>query len=142
MMYYLKDEFSRNKCIARFNHLLEHAVLVELTDATKRSTAQNSYLHVVLGAVALFVGESLEYVKQELYKRTVNPDIYVVEKDNPTLGHIVSLRSSRDLNKEEMSVSIDRFRKWAAEQGIYTPSPEDLSMISRISAEMSQAHYL
>lgn len=142
MMYYLKDEFSRNKCIARFNHLLENAVLIELTDATKRSTAQNSYLHVVLGAVALFVGESLEYVKQEIYKRVVNPDLYVVERDNPTLGHIKVLRSSRDLDKEEMSISIDRFRKWAAEQGIYTPSPEDLAMISRISAEMSQAHYL
>lgn len=142
MTYFLKDEFSRNKCIARFNYLLENAVLVELTDATKRSSAQNNYLHCVLGAVALFVGESLEYVKQEIYKRMVNPDIYVVEKDNPTLGHIVSLRSSRELNKEEMSVSIDRFRKWAAEQGIYTPSPDDLGTIARINAEMSQAHYL
>ena len=142
MLYYLKDDFSRNKCIARFNHLLENAVLVELTDATRRSSAQNNYLHTIIGAVALFVGESLEYVKQEVYKRMVNPEIYVVEKDNRTLGHIVSLRSSRDLNKAEMSLSIDRFRKWAAEQGIYTPSPEDLSMISRISAEMSQVHYL
>lgn len=142
MLYYLKDDFSRNKCIARFNHLLENAVLVELTDATRRSSAQNNYLHTILGAVALFVGESLEYVKQEIYKRVVNPDLYVVERDNPTLGHIKVLRSSRDLDKEEMSVSIDRFRKWAAEQGIYTPSPDDLATISRINAEMSQAHYL
>lgn len=142
MLYYLKDDFSRNKCIARFNHLLENAVLVELTDATRRSSAQNNYLHTILGAVALFVGESLEYVKQEIYKRLVNPDLYVVERDNPTLGHIKVLRSSRDLDKEEMSVSIDRFRKWAAEQGIYTPSPDDLATISRINAEMSQAHYL
>lgn len=142
MLYYLKDEFSRNKCIARFNHLLEHAVLVELADATKRSSAQNNYLHCILGAVALSVGESLEYVKQEVYKRMVNPDLYVVEKDNPTLGRIVSLRSSRDLNKEEMSESIDRFRKWAAEQGIYTPSPDDLGTIAQINAEMSQVHYL
>lgn len=142
MLYYLHDDFSRNKFIARYNYLLEHAVLVELTDVTKRSTAQNAYLHVVLGAVALHVGESLEYVKQELYKRRVNPDIYVVEKDNPILGHIISLRSSRDLDKEEMSTSIDHFRKWAAELGIYTPSPDDLATISRINAEMSQAHYL
>lgn len=142
MLYALQDEYSRNKCIARFKWLLEHAVLVELTDATKRSTAQNSYLHVVLGSVAMYVGESLEYVKQELYKRTVNPDIYVVEKDNRALGHIVTLRSSKDLDKEEMTRSIDRFRKWAAEQGIYTPSPDDLATISRISAEMSQVHYL
>lgn len=142
MLYLLQDEYSKAKCIARFKYLLEHAVLVELTDATKRSTAANNYLHCLLGVVAMYIGESLEYVKQEIYKRMVNPEIYVVEKDNKALGHIVTLRSSRDLNKEEMSLSIDRFRKWAAEQGIYTPSPDDLATISRINAEMSQAHYL
>lgn len=142
MLYLLQDEYSKAKCIARFQYLLEHAVLVELTDATKRSSAQNNYLHCLLGVVAMYVGESLEYVKQEIYKRMVNPELYVVEKDNKALGHIVTLRSSRDLNKEEMSISIDRFRKWAAEQGIYTPSPDDLATISRINAEMSQAHYL
>lgn len=142
MLYHLKDEFSRQKFIARFNHLLEHAVLVELTDATRRSSAQNNYLHAVLGAVALHVGESLEYVKQEVYKKSVNPHIFLREHDNPVLGRVVFLRSSADLNKEEMSESIDRFRKWASEQGIYTPSPEDLAAISQISAEMSHAHYL
>ena len=142
MLYYLKDEFSRNKCVTRFNHLLEHAVLVELSDATKRSSAQNNYLHCVLGAVALSVGESLEYVKQEIYKRTVNPDVFVREHDNPVLGRVVSLRSSKDLDKEEMSATIDRFRKWAAEQGIYMPSPDDLHTIARISSEMSQTHYI
>ena len=142
MLYHLKDEFSRNKCIARFAYLLENATLVELTDATKRSLAANNYLHAVLGSVALSVGESLEYVKQELYKRKVNPEIFVREHDNRLLGRVVSLRSSADLSKEEMSISINRFRKWAAEQGIYTPSPDDLATIAQISSEMSQCHYL
>ena len=142
MLYYTRDEFSRNKCITRFNYLLENSPLIELTDASKRSGRQNNYLHAILGAFALYVGESLEYIKQEIYKRKVNPDIYVVEKDNPILGHIVPVRSSRELNKEEMSISIDRFRKYAAEQGCYTPSPGDTEMIARINAEMSQAHYL
>jgi len=142
MVYYLHDDLSKNKLIARFNYLLEHAVLVELTDISKRSTAQNSYLHVVLGSVALYLGEPLEYVKQEIYKKMVNPELYVIEKHNKFLGYIETVRSSKDLNTEEMSRSIDRFRKWAAEMGIYTPSPEDLEAISRISAEMSQVHYL
>jgi hypothetical protein len=142
MIYFLQEELSRRKCIARFNYLLEHAVLVELTDATKRSTSQNAFLHVTLGAVALEVGESLEYVKQEIYKRMVNPDIFVTEHDNPVLGRVSALRSSAHLSKEEMSVSIDRFRKWAAEQGIYTPSPDDLATIAKITADMSNARYL
>lgn len=142
MLYYLKDELSRKKFIARFNHLLENAVLVELTDATRRSTAANAYLHVCLGAFALYVGESLEFVKREIYKRRVNPDLYLREHRNPALGDVVTLRSSADLSKEEMSLSIDRFRKFAAEQGCYTPSPDDYDTISRINAEMSQCHYL
>jgi len=142
MLYCLKDELSRNKFIARFNHLLEHAELVELTDATRRSSAQNNYLHAVLGAVALHIGESLDYIKQEVYKKRVNPHIFLREHDNPILGHVIFLRSSAELNKEEMSESIDRFRKWASELGIYTPSPEDLLSISQITAQMSQTHYL
>ena len=142
MVYYLKDDLSRRKCIARFNHLLEHAEMVELTDASKRSTSQNSYLHALIGTVAMEVGESLEYVKQEVYKRMVNPEIFVREHDNPALGHVVAIRSSAHLTKEEMSESIDRFRKWASEQGIYTPSPDDLAMIAQITAEMSKERYL
>ena len=142
MIYNLQDELSRRKCVARFNYLLERGALVELTDATKRSNSQNSYLHAIIGAVALEVGESLEYVKQEVYKRMVNKDIFVREHDNPTLGHVSELRSSARLSREEMSVSIDRFRKWASEQGIYTPSPDDLATIAQITAEMSKERYL
>ena len=142
MLYCLSDELSRNKFKSRVEYLLEHAVLVELTDATRRSTAQNSYLHVVLGAFALHVGEPLQYVKQEIYKRMVNKSLYVREKDNPALGHIVYLRSSTELTKDEMSLSIDRFRKFAAEFGCYTPAPGDFEMISRINAEMSNCKYL
>lgn len=142
MIYFLQDELSRRKCVARFNYLLEHAVLLELTDATKRSTSQNNYLHAVIGAVALEVGESLEFVKQEVYKRMVNPDIFVREHANPRIGRVSELRSSAHLNKDEMSVSIDRFRKWAAEQGIYTPSPDDLAEIAKITEEMSKERYL
>lgn len=142
MIYFLQDDLSRRKCVARFNYLLEHAVLVELTDATNRSTRQNNYLHALLGAVALEVGESLEYVKQEIYKRMVNPDIFVREHDNPMLGRVSAIRSSAHLSKEEMSESIDRFRKWAADQGIYTPSPDDLATIAKITADMSNARYL
>lgn len=142
MIYFLQDDLSRRKCVARFNYLLEHAVLVELTDATNRSTRQNSYLHALLGAVALEVGENLEYVKQEIYKRMVNPDIFVREHDNPMLGRVSAIRSSAHLSKEEMSESIDRFRKWAADQGIYTPSPDDLATIAKITADMSNARYL
>ena len=48
------------------------------------------------------------------------------------------LRSSADLTKEEMSLAIDRFKKWAAEQGMYLPDPEDEALLSMIQVEMGK----
>lgn len=48
------------------------------------------------------------------------------------------LRSSKDLTKEEMSTAIDRFKRWASEQGIYIPEPEDTERLREIEVEMGR----
>ena len=83
-------------------------------------------------------GCSIEYIKQEVFKRRVNPDLFVMEKNDPILGHIQVLRSSRDLNKEEMSKAIDRYLKFCADNGIYIPSPEDEALIEEAEYELSR----
>ena len=77
-------------------------------------------------------------VKTEIFKRRVNPDIFLTEKDDPTLGRITSLRSSRDLNTEEMSTAIDRYMKFCSELGIYIPSPEDEELIEQAEYEIAR----
>ena len=139
MIYNLQDQLSRERFKARVSQLWKNGTIVELTDKKRRSLNQNRYLYVCLGALALEVGESVEFIKQEIFKRKVNPDIFVVEKDDPILGHISALRSSRDLDKEKMSLAIDRFRKFASENGVYIPNPDEQSLIEAMEWEISKA---
>lgn len=139
MLYNLQDELSRHKFAAKVRHLWDTGTIVELTDKKRRSLQQNRFLHICIGAVALETGNSLEVIKQEIYKRRVNPDLFVIERDDPVLGRMTVLRSSRDLNKEEMSLSIDRFRRFAEENGIYIPSPGDEELLAQLEYEIDRA---
>lgn len=139
MLYNLQDELSRKRFASKVRTLWEKGTIVELTDKHRRSLRQNAYLHCCIGAVALETGNSLEVIKQEIYKRRVNPDLFVEEKDDPVLGRITVLRSSRDLDKEEMSLSIDRFRRFAEENGIYIPEPGDEELLAQLEYEIDKA---
>lgn len=106
MLYNLQDELSRQKFKAMVRKLWDNGHIVELTDKRKRTRNQNNYLHVAIGALAVETGNSLEFIKQEVFKRRVNPDLFIEEKEDPILGHLEVLRSSRELTKEQMSVAI------------------------------------
>lgn len=139
MLYNLKDELSRRRFKARVMRLWKDGHIVELTDKRRRTGAQNNYLHVCLGALALETGNSLEVIKREVFKKTVNPDLFITEKDDPLIGRVEVLRSSRDLSKDQMSLAIDRFRKFCEEHGVYIPSPSDDELIAQMEWEISKA---
>jgi len=138
MLYNLKDQLSRKRFSTRVKALWDAGAVVELTDKRRRTNPQNSYLHVALGILAMETGNSLESIKQEVFKRKVNPDLFIVEKDDPILGHIQTLRSSRDLDKEEMSKAIDRYLKYCAELGFYIPSPEEEDLLREAEYEIAK----
>ena len=139
MLYDLSNELSRKQFSARVKHLWKKGGIVELTDKSRRTLNQNSYLHAVLGVLALQTGNSLEVVKLEIFKKRVNPDLFVSTKRDPMLGEIEVVRSSRDLTKEEMSIAIDRYQKFCAENGIFLPEPGDEELIRQIEFEMGRA---
>ena len=138
MIYDLKSQLSRKRFSTRVKALWDAGAVVELTDKRRRTNSQNNYLHVICGILAMETGCSLEYIKQEIFKRKVNPDLFVTEKDNPILGHIEALRSSRELNREEMSTAIDRYLKFCADNGIYIPSPEEEDMLREAEYEIAK----
>lgn len=140
MLYNLNDEFSRKKFASRVRYLWEKRPLVELTDASKRSTNQNSYLHLCLGIIAADTGNSLEVVKQ-YYKEQICPDIYVTYKQDKLLGQVKVVESSAKINKEKMSQSIDRLRMFASNIGIYLPSPEDTAALAQAEMEVFNNTY-
>lgn len=137
MIYDLNKPLDREKFKARVNHLYAKGVQVELVEKTSRSLSQNSYLHVLLGILAIDQGVTMEYAKEFYYKRHVNADLFLLHKEDKILGQVEVLRSSRELTKEEMSISIDKLRNWASQElGCYLPSADEESLLKEAEMEI------
>ena len=143
MTYDLSQTLDRDRFRTRCFYLISKGAAVDLTERTFRSTSQNRYLHLLIGLVALEVGESVEYVKETYFKRLVNPSTFIVAKEDKLAGKVETLRSSADLTKEEMSTAIDRFKMWGRQQGWVMPDPGDTEILRQLEIEMSrQGRYL
>lgn len=141
MKYNLSNPLHRRQLAERTERLLKRAEgFCELTEPRpRRSIRQNAYLHLIIAYFATQYGESADYVKQYLYKRHVNTDIFVRKRRDALIGDITILRSTRDLTTEELSLSIDRFRTWASKEGgIYLPSPEETQYLAYMETEIDR----
>lgn len=138
MLYNLADEMGKQRFRAKALALLNSGSMVELRERKKRTLSQNSYLHLIIGVVAMETGNTLAYSKDIYFKRIANPALFIVTKKDPIAGDVQYLRSSADLSKEEMSQAIDRFKIWAAQNGIYLPAPGDESLLRTIEIEMAR----
>lgn len=125
---------------AKLEKLIKDGKVFDLTEKKpQRSLNQNSYLHVLISYFACQYGETAEWVKREYYKKLVNPDTFIREREDKFLGRIKYLRSSAELTTEEMALSIDRFRDWASQSsGIYLPSPDEDRLISLMEMEIER----
>ena len=139
MIYDLSKPLDREKFKLKVNHLFAQGKQVELVEKTKRSLSQNAYLHCILGILAIDQGETIEYVKENYYKRLVNPDLFILHKEDRILGRVELLRSSKDLTKEEMSSSIEKLRNWASKElGCYLPSADEESLLKEAEMEIQR----
>lgn len=141
MLYDLKNPLQKEQIKTRFAMLLEKSdSIVELTEKKpRRSDQQNKYLHVILGYFAVETGNTLDWVKQQYFKKLVNGEIFIREQDDKYLGKIKILRSSADLDSAEMTTAIERFRNWASsEAGVYLPSANEEELLSLMEIEISR----
>jgi len=127
-LYNGKENFEIAKARRRLEQLIKKGALFELKEITKRSLSQNNYLHLILSYFALELGYSLSYVKLNLFKCKWNRKIFVVKKVSPITGEqFTDVRSTADLDKEEMTKAINIFiEKAALEANIRLPIPSDL----------------
>lgn len=134
MVYDISNPLDKANFLLRAKKLAESGKIVELTEKKpRRSLPQNKYLHVLLAYFGTQTGNTLEWVKQQYYKKLVNPDLFIREKEDKYLGKIKVLRSSADLDTSEFSLSIERFRNWAAqESGVYLPSADEHIIIQQM----------
>lgn len=129
MLYNLNNPHELKAAQVKLDFLAAKGEKVEITrKSPKRSLKQNSYLHVLLGLVALDYHDTIEFVKLEIYKKLYNKDLFETVKDNKG-GKRTAYRSTADLTDAEMALSIERLRNgYAKDQGVYLPDAnEDLT---------------
>lgn len=140
MIYNLSSPLDVQNAKTRLELLIKRGCIVELTEKKqKRSLNQNAYLHLLLGYFASQTGNTLEWVKQQYYKKLCNPDLFIGEREDIFLGRVKYVRSSADLRTDEMNLSIERFRNWsAAEAGIYLPEATSEAEIAALQVEVER----
>ena len=140
MIYNTSNPLDKANFLLRAKKLAESGKVIELTEKKpRRSLPQNKYLHVILAYFGAQTGNTLEWVKHQYYKKLVNPDLFIREKEDKYLGRIKVLRSSADLDTSEFSLSIERFRNWAAQEAdIYIPSADEAILIQQMEIEIER----
>lgn len=102
-----------------------------------RSLSTNSYMHLIFRWFGLEYGETEDYVKQFIFKRMVNRDIfreevYIKRKKRKRVRY----KSTKDLTQEELNTAITRFRNWSAkEAGIYLAAPGEYAELTHYKVE-------
>lgn len=110
--------------------------IIELKEIrAQRSGNQNRYLHLLLGAFGIHFGYTLEESKM-IYKQ-INESTYFYEKKGRQF-----MRSSADLNVEEMTKTIEKFRMRSAENGCELPAATDQDWLNRISNDIEKNRYI
>ena len=138
MKFNLANKEEKSEAFRYFTTLANKKLVVELKKVSpRRSLNQNSYLHLLLGDFAAHFGYTLEEAKT-IYKRDINPTVYVYEKNFSKF-----LRSSADLDKDEMAKTIDNFMKVSAENGHPLPPATDIDWLRRVENDIERnKHYL
>lgn len=140
MLYNLSSPLDVQNARTRLEMLVKRGCTIELSEKkAKRSLSQNRYLHLLLGYFASQTGNTLEWVKQQYYKKLCNPDLFIGEREDLFLGRVKYVRSSADLSTDEMNLSIERFRNWSsAEAGIYLPEATSEAEIAALQVEVER----
>lgn len=140
MLFDLSSPLQRQNFLLRCDALSKKQCIVELKEKKPiRTLSQNAYLHTILAYFGAITGNSLDYVKRMYFKILVNPETFIRETEDKYLGKIKILRSSADLDKEEMTMCISRFIDWSAQEaGIYIPSSEDYDLIRQMEIEIER----
>jgi hypothetical protein len=127
-----------NEANKYINSLAEKHAYIGIEELTLGTNDQNKYFHLIVSYFGLEYGEPADWVKQEIVKKIVCPDIFVKEITSRRTGEVsIQLRSWSDLTKPERTLVIDKFRSWSSkEAGIYIPSPNEQGFLQSLESEL------
>ena len=140
MIYNLSNPFEIDKFRKDMEeHIAKQHVLTITRKLPQRSSSQNKYLYVILAYFSAEYGLSVEETKQDIFKRTCNPELFARERLNKHGQLVRYLRSSSELTTGEMTTAIERFRNWSsAEAGVYLPSPNEEQFLLHCEQEIER----
>ena len=140
MLFNLKDKEQVQKAKDKLNALYTKGALIEIKEKGTKTPNQNAYLHLILTAFAMEIGETLEYVKQQVFKIHVNPKVFLVDRVNPKTGVVrKDVLSITNLDKDVLAQCIDRFIFWSEnEQDIILPKVEDKEALNQITSRRTE----
>ena len=140
MIYNLNNPWEVQNLKDYLDSLIKKGGMVELKRKSPlRSLAQNRYLFLCLGYFASEFGYSVEEVKQDIFKRKVNPEIFIRERENKRGETVKYLRSSAELTTAEMTTAVERFRNYSsAVAGLYIPAPNEQQFLQYVEQELER----
>ncbi len=138
-LYNTSNPLEKQQFLLRANKLAEGGKIVEMGEKRpQRSLKQNAYLWLILGYWASQTG----YTKAEaeaIYKE-ISKDIYYIQKE--IYGNEVTyIRHTYELNTEEMTTTIERFRNWSAANDaypVYIPAPNESYYFAEMEMEIER----
>lgn len=139
MVYNPANEFDKKRAIERFKSFLDKQQPFELKRmAVSKSSNQNRYFHLIVGWFAWEYGEDFEYVKQEMIKKQICPEIFKTERANTRTGEVrEAWKSFSTISKDDTTYVINKFRDYSSkEAGIYLPSSDDLAILQEIEVQL------
>ena len=139
MLYDLGNEYQRTQFADKVKELWRTSSLIDLSVRhPNRTIKQNRYLHLIIGWWALNYGCSMEYAKRKFFKLECNKETFLTIKTNKAGEQYYDLISTKDLTTEQMTICIERFRNYCAENGCYIPSPEERNFLTYIEREQQK----
>jgi len=143
MKFNLSRKIDQDKAKDFLNQYIEKKIFIEIKDLTSGSNEQNRYFHLLCGIFGLNYGETVEYVKQQIVKRVICPDIFKKELVSLKTGEIIiEFRSWSEINKKDRTSVIERFRNSASKDyEIYLPSANEDEFLKFAEIEIEKNNY-
>lgn len=134
----MKFDLSIGREVEKFNDrckwLIEKGKKVEIKAISgRRSNPQNNYFHLICTWWGLEHGYNLDAAKTFFKRRS--PDIFVYEIKGEKY-----LKSSKDIDKAEMTIVVERIRDYSAQNGFYIPAPNEHEYLRHIENEIELTH--
>lgn len=140
MIYRLNSQLDRQQFREKCEWLLKRQVVVELKEKKQQRTlAQNRYLFLLFGYFGQEYGLTVEEVKEDIFKRIVNPDTFA-RRRNVGGREVTTYRSTTSLDTGEMSLCIDRFRDYSSKEcGLYLPEAGETDALVEVERLIAMA---